>query len=184
MKHTTVAAALAVAILAASASAAEFYGELHAGTTRGDYDAVTQDERVEGAYGLGVGVRYNAWFSTQLDWNTLGENALPPPVTCPTPPCPIAVIVAYPEHSWTLRALPRLPLGESFAIELGIGWADWEGDVDAGTIGLGVDGGDWLYSLGVEWHFGERWSVTAETQVYAIDQLDFDWTGATLRYRF
>ncbi|MNC91753.1 hypothetical protein D3C83_80650 [compost metagenome] len=47
------------------------------------------------------------------------------------------------------------------------------------------DGGtDLFYSFGVEWKFGERWSATVEHQQLQHDYLDFDWTGATLRYRF
>jgi hypothetical protein len=169
----------------AVAAAADFYGELHAGTTRASSDFITNDERVEGAYGIGVGVKYNEWFSTQLDWHTLGENPYVPPVNCPLPPCPIVIITSpYPEHAWVLRALPRLPLGERFAIELGLGLADWEGDQDVAGTEFASGGTDWMYSLGAEWRFAERWSATVEMQVYEIESIDFDWTGATLRYRF
>jgi hypothetical protein len=179
-------AAFAALVLGTAVHAADFYGEMHAGTTRATVDApgFTGDERVEGAYGIGVGVKYNEYFATQLEWHTLGENTFTPPAPCPLPPCPITVNVVYPEHAWVLRALPRLPLGERFAMELGVGYAKWEGDIDGGGISFGFDGTDWLYSLGFEWRFAERWSATAEMQVYEIEGYDLDWTGATLRWRF
>jgi opacity protein-like surface antigen len=185
MKFVPAAAALAAALLFPAASAADFYGELHAGTTRADNPSITGDERVEGAYGIGVGVKYGEYFSTQLDWHTLGENPYVAPVTCPIPPCPIVITTGpFPEHAFVLRALPRLPLGESFAIELGLGLADWEGDQDVVGTEFTSGGTDWMYSLGVEWRFAERWSATVEMQVYEIESIDFDWAGATLRYRF
>ena len=186
MRPIRLLALAASLILGALAQAADFYGEFHVGTTRADIDAAaTGTERVEGAYGLGVGVSYNAWFSTQLDWHTLGENPYVAPITCPIPPCPLPTTSGpFPEHAWVLRALPRLPLGERFAVELGIGLADWEGDQDVAGVEFTSGGTDWLYSLGLEWRFGERWSATVEKQVYDIDGFDLDWTGATLRYRF
>jgi len=175
-------------LAAVAAHAADFYGELHAGTTRVDHQnpAITGEERVEGAYGLGVGVKYGEYFSTQLDWHTLGENPyVPPPPVCPIPPCPVTVtFLPFPEHAWVLRAIPRLPLGESLAVELGIGLAVWEGDQDnAGTV-IENTGSDLWYSFGLEWRFAERWSTTVEMQTLDSVYLDFDWTGATLRYRF
>lgn len=175
--------ALALAFFAsASAPAAEWYGELHAGTTRVERDTGGA-ERVEGAYGIGAGVRYNRWFSTHLDWHTLGENADVPPAGCIPTPCVVPAPV-LPEHAWALRALPRLPLGERFAVELGLGVARWEGDVTVAGSGYNDASWDPLWSLGLEWRSAGRWSATIERQALVVDGIDFDWTGATLRWRF
>jgi hypothetical protein len=179
-------AALLLCAWAAPAVAADRYGEFHLGTTRVELPGFPGvADRVEGAYGIGVGAKFNEYFSTQLDWHTLGENrnvAAPPP--CPTPPCTLVLILPSPEHGYALRALPRLPLGERFALELGIGWMKWEGDhTNAGTV-FSDSGTDPFYSFGVEWKFGEQWSATVEYQRLEHDYLDFDWTGATVRYRF
>jgi opacity protein-like surface antigen len=179
-------AALLVCACATPGAAADWYGEFHVGTTRANHEdpAFTGDERVEGAYGVGVGVSFNPYFSTQLDWHTLGENYdyVAPP--CPIPPCLSPITILAPEHGWALRALPRLPLGDRFALELGIGWMKWEGDFSyTGTV-FSASSTDPFYSLGVAWSFGERWSATFEHQQLELDHLDLDWTGATLRYRF
>lgn len=168
---------LTVVAFAPTAGAADWYGEFHAGTTRAT-DA-GGSERVEGAYGIGVGVEFNRWFSTQLDWHTLGENS-PPPSCAPL----LCVSVLYPEHGYALRALPRLPLGEDLALELGIGFMAWEGDVTDSGVVFSDSGTDPFYSFGASWKFGESWSATVEYQQLQHDFLDFDWTGATLRYRF
>lgn len=168
---------LAFAFAAPGALAAPgWYAELHAGTTRAT-DA--GGERVEGAYGIGIGVAHNRWFSTQLDWHTLGEDVDIPscPIVCTTPP-------PLPEHGYALRAIPRLPLGERFAIELGLGLMKWEGDYSIAGAPYETSGTDPWYSLGVAWRFGERWSLTLEQQLLDAEAIDFDWTGATLRYRF
>lgn len=169
------------------AHAADFYGEFHAGTSRVEHQnaAITGEERVEGAYGIGVGVRYNEYFSTQLDWHTLGENPYIPPAACPIPPCPIIItLLPFPEHAWVLRAIPRLPIGDSFAVELGIGLAAWEGDQDVSGTMFEDSGTDLWCSFGLEWRFAERWSATVEMQKLDHEWLEFEWTGATLRYRF
>lgn len=180
LRGALVAAALALASVAGAAEA-DWYGELHVGTTRADHAnaAITGDERTEGAYGVGIGVRYSERFAVQLDWHTLGENP-------DYPSCPLLCIttVPLPEHGWAIRALPRLPLGDSFALELGLGLMSWEGDYSvAGSpvTGVGTDG--W-YSLGFEWRFAERWALTLEVQHLDSDVAELDWTGATLRHRF
>ena len=159
------------------ARAADWYGEFHVGTTRGTDAFAT--ERVEGAYGLGIGVEFNRWFSTQLDWHTLGENPGIPscPIICATPS-------PLPEHGYALRALPRLPIGDSFALELGLGLMKWEGDYNLIGVPVEANGTDPWYSVGAAWRFDERWSITVEMQVLELEGMDFDWTGATLRYRF
>ena len=165
----------------AAAADAEWYGEFHVGTTRSDHTnaAITGDEKTEGAYGVGVGVRYNDHFSVQLDWHTLGENP-------DQPACPGVCVttIPLPEHGWSIRALPRLPLGDRFALELGLGLMSWEGDYNfAGAPAMSV-GTDGWYSLGVEWRFAERWAVTLEAQQLDSDLVELEWAGAALRYRF
>lgn len=168
--------------LASVAGGADWHAELHAGTTRAERDT-GGPERVEGAYGIGIGVKYGEWFSTQLDWHTLGENADVPPAACTPTPCVVATPVLA-EHAWTLRALPRLPLGERFALELGLGLARWEGDLTVAGAGHDDSGWDPLWSLGFEWRFAERWSATVERRELMADGFELDWTGAALRWRF
>lgn len=171
--------AIAACVFAPAASAADRYAEFHVGTTRADSPVVIYDERTEGAYGIGAGVAFNRWFSTQLDWHTLGENSIHPACLPPA----MCVLSIFPEHGYSLRALPRLPLTDSVTIELGIGVMRWEGDVTYYGSVFDNSGTDPWYSLGVEWRFAERWSATIEYQQLEFDY-DFDWTGATLRYRF
>jgi len=179
--------AAALLALAPAVQALDWYGQFHAGTTRVDIadPAYAGEVRVEGAYGVGAGFELNRWFSAQLDWHTLGENrdvsSLPP---CLPGPCVAVTINPYPEHGWALRALPRLPLGDSFAVELGLGFAHWEGDYTLTGTRFASSGTDSLYSLGVEWRIGDRWAATIEVQELAVDGVDFGWSGATLRYRF
>ena len=179
-------AALFLFACAHAAAADEWYGEFHVGTTRSSHQdpTFTGADRVEGAYGIGAGAVFNEYFSTQFDWHTLGELPDQSPPACPIPPCPITLVFIIPEHGYVLRALPRLPLGESFALELGIGWMKWEGDLTTSGVRFSDSGTDPLYSLAASWRFGERWSATVEYQQLQHDYLDFDWTGATLRYRF
>lgn len=180
MATSDVRTLLACALLAAAPAHADgwWYGSFFAGNTKSDHTdpLIINDEKSEGAYGIGVGVTFNDWFAAQLDWHTYGENR-DYPVCC-------AVGSALPEHSYALRMLPRLPIGERFAIELGLGVAKWEGDFDSGGTRTDTEETDGWYSVGLAWKLGANWSITVEAQRLESDFAELEWTGASLRYRF
>lgn len=180
IEFRAVIASFLLLTLSASTAAAEWYGSVGIGQSDADTVGLTLDERSEPTMGLGVGVVYNKWFATQLDWQYLGANSIHPACLPPA----LCVLYAYPEHGLSLRALPRLPLGDSFALELGLGLMKWDGGVNSAGTEFKVSGTAPLWSIGFEWQFAARWAVTAEYLDLQLDGAEFSTTGATLRYRF
>lgn len=167
----TRAAALALALAASAAQAAEWFSEI--GYGRVDFGSSFAD--TPDTYNVGLGVLFNAYFGAQLDWAYAGTPSLGP---CPGPF--LCVTAITPDHLTSLRALGRLPLGESFELIGGFGRVQHQnGPYDYTVYADRV-------SLSVGWRINETFTLSLQRQVDSVDSgfYDTDTDTVTLRYRF
>jgi opacity protein-like surface antigen len=84
------------------------------------------------------------------------------------------------------------PLNEHFSVYAKGGWLEWDADVHAdipaiGRVSSSIDGGDWLYGAGVEFHLNENVNMRLEYTRYELENNidpDMDVAAVSVEYQF
>lgn len=191
MKQLTIAAALLASLgLASTAAHAESdFGledyKIYTGIGYGQYSFQWEDRENDTSFDddssmlkAYVGTKINPYWSFELAYENFDEAS--------------DIDNSAEIDGISLSTRLSAPLNEYLSVYAKGGWLEWDADIYAdipavGRVSSNLEGGDWLYGAGVEFHLNENINMRLEYTRYELEDdidPDMDVAAVSIEYQF
>ncbi|PCK30936.1 outer membrane beta-barrel protein [Pseudoalteromonas piscicida] len=190
MKQLTIAAALFATFgLSTAAHAESDFGlddyKIYTGVGYGQYSFQWEDRENDTSFDddssmlkAYVGTKINPYWSIELGYENFDEVS--------------DIDNSADIDGISLSTRLSAPLNEYFSVYAKGGWLEWDADVYAdipavGRVSSSLEGGDWLYGAGVEFHIHENVNMRLEYTRYELEEdidPDMDVAAVSIEYQF